>query len=277
MTIPGDSPILRPEISAAARPATIRPRDLSKSSSPTCPARRSRRRQRRRQPGTGGSQSYSRFMEQIFAAFRQKRGSFGRAGAGGKGDDDGDDDELDDEEQEKGRDGDRDRKDDDEDDPAIKRSLSEFEKLFDLLVRPDGVTRQLLIAFDLAEYMCERLKPERTQAQHWLDRLIPALLKAGVPADQRDEVAAAILTNLGAAPVPRLLRRTRGNLLGLGIDFSGGPPPADGVIGFQSVLPQQQAFADLWQQLLVMRTYQEQVRCYLAALNNGGSSGGFAD
>jgi hypothetical protein len=155
--------------------------------------------------------------------------------------------------------------------------LSEFEKLFDLLVRPDAVTRQLLIAFDLAEYMCERLKPERAQAQHWLDRLIPALLKAGVPPERRDEVAAAILTNLGAAPVPRLLRRTRGYLLGRGIDFSGGPPPADGVIGFQSVLPQQQAFADLWQQLLVMRTYQEQVRCYLAALNNGGSSGGFAD
>jgi hypothetical protein len=34
-----------------ARPAPIRPKNLSKSSSPTCPARRSRRRQRRRRPG----------------------------------------------------------------------------------------------------------------------------------------------------------------------------------------------------------------------------------
>jgi hypothetical protein len=224
--------------------------------------------------GHAGSQArYSRFMEQIFAAFRQKRGSFGRAGAGGKGDDDRDDDD----EQEQDRDDDRDRKRDDEDDPAIKRSLSEFEKLFDLLVRPDAVTRQLVMAFDLAEYICERLKPERTQAQRWLDRLIPALMKAGVPAERRDEIAAAILTNLGATPKPWLVRRTRGLLLDLGVDFSGGPPPADGVIGFQSVLPQQLSFTDLWPQLLAIRTYQEQVRCYLAALKNGGASGGFAD
>jgi hypothetical protein len=218
----------------------------------------------------GSSGSWSRFMEHIFAAFRQKRGPFGRAGSGGKGDDDRDDDDEHD-------DDDRDNKPDDEDDPAIKRSLAEFEKLFAFLVQPNAGQRQLVISFDLAEYMCERLNPEREQAARWLEKLMPLLVKTGVSAGRRNDVAAAVLVNLSVAPTPIHIRRARGYLLQLGFDVAGGPPSADGITGFQSLLPQQQTFAQLWFQLQGVRTYQEQVRSYLVALNNGGASDGCAD
>ena len=220
----------------------------------------------------GSKGSWSRFMEHIFAAFREKRGPFGKAGAGGKGDDDRDEDDLN---------GDDDRDDrqgrDEEDDPAIARSLAAFERLFDLLLRPDAETRQAIIAFDLAQYICERLQLDAAQASRWLEKLIPALLKAGVPPERRDDVAAAVLAGLGMSPTPARLRWARTCLLRLEVDLSGNPLSSDGVRGFQSALPPTRSFAEFWSQLQSIRTYAEQVRSYLAALNNGGSSGEFGD
>ena len=46
--------------------------------------------------GKGVNASWSRFMEQIFTAFREKREPFWRPGASGKRDEDRDDDESDD-------------------------------------------------------------------------------------------------------------------------------------------------------------------------------------
>ena len=43
------------------------------------------------------------------------------------------------------------------------------------------------------------------------------------------------------------------------------------------MLTQHKTFPELWSQLQAIRTYPEQVRSYLAALNNGGSSGEFGD
>jgi len=105
--------------------------------------------------GKGANANWSRFMEQIFAAFREKRGPFGRTGASGKSDDDRDDD-------------DDDRYDDqadgklqaDIDDPAIERSLVAFERLFELMLRPGAAARNVVKAFDLGHYICERLQPD---------------------------------------------------------------------------------------------------------------------
>jgi hypothetical protein len=211
--------------------------------------------------------SWSRFMELILSAFREKRGPFGRAGAGGKGDDDRDDDDLDG--------GDDDHHDDDrqardEDQRDIEKSLVAFDRLFELLLRPDAETRQALIAFDLAQYICERLQPDAAQASRWLDKLIPALLKASVPPERRGDVALAVLSFLGMAPTPPKLRWARGCLLPLGLDLSGNAPASDGVRGFQAVLPQARSIAELWPQLQSIRTYPEQLRSFLAALKNGG-------
>jgi hypothetical protein len=219
--------------------------------------------------GTKGG--WSRFMDHIFAAFREKRGPFGKAGAGGKGDDDRDDDDLD---------GDDDRGDDrrdDEEDPAIDKSLAAFERLFDRLLKPDAESRQTVIAFDLAQYICERLQPDAAQATRWLEKLVPALLKAGVPEERRGDVAAAILSFLCTSSTPMRLRWARACLLRLDIDLSASAPPADSVQGFASVLPQHKTFSELWAQLQTIRTYPEQVRSYLVALNNGASSGEYGD
>jgi len=217
-------------------------------------------------------------MEQIFAAFREKRGPFGRTGASGKGDDDRDDE----------RDGDRggdDRDDDDQDDgkpeadgddPSIERSLVAFEKLFELMLKAGAASRHVVMAFDLGHYICERLQPDAAQATRWLEKLIPTLLKAGVPIERRSDVAAAVLALLSASPTPAKLRWARGCLLRLEIDPSGAPPSGTGGQGFQSVLPQTKTQGELWPQLQEIRTPAEQVRAYIAALDSGSTDGDFA-
>jgi hypothetical protein len=103
------------------------------------------------------------------------------------------------------------------------------------------------------------------------------LLKAGVPAERHNDVAAAVLTILSVSATPTKLRWARGGLLRLDIDLSGSAPAVDGAQGFQSVLPQTKTFAELWPQLQGIRTYAEQMRSYLAALKNGGGAGEFGD
>ena len=94
--------------------------------------------------------NWSRFMNHVFMAFRERRGPFGRTGTGQK---------------RRGR-GRR---------TAGKRAgtecvttlqssgrLAVFDRLFDLLVSPEGTSRHAMVAFDLTQYVCERLQPEAT-------------------------------------------------------------------------------------------------------------------
>jgi hypothetical protein len=212
----------------------------------------------------GAKTSWSRFMDHIFAALRQNRGPFGRASAAGKGEDD--DDETDGSEP----------AEPDVEDPAIQKTLMVFDRLFEVLLKPGSAPRQIITAFDLAGYICERLQPERSQAMSWLQQLIKSLLDAGVPPERRDDVAAAIMILLGTDVVPRL-RSARGSLLRLNMDLSGGPPLSDSVLGFQSVLPQRKTFSELWSQVQEIRTYPELVRAYLEALRKGGSTTEFPE
>jgi hypothetical protein len=84
--------------------------------------------------------------------------------------------------------------------------------------------RQVMIAFDLTQYICERLQPEATRALAWLKRLVEALLKAGVPPERRNDVAAAVLTLFGMSTEVASARLARGYLLRLNVDISGGAP-----------------------------------------------------
>ena len=225
--------------------------------------------------GKGANANWSRFMEQIFAAFREKRGPFGRTGASGKGDDDRDDDDDDDDDRDDDQ-GDG-KPEADVNDPSVERSLVAFEKLFELMLRPGAAARHVVMAFDLGHYICERLQPDVAQASRWLEKLIPALLKAGVPVERRADVASAVLALLSASPTPVKLRWARGCLLRLELDLSGAPPTGTGGQGFQSVLPQPKTLDELWPQLQEIRTPAEQVHAYIAALNNGSSEGDFTE
>jgi hypothetical protein len=215
-------------------------------------------------PHASSHRNWSRFMDQILLAFRDPRGPFGRTGAGRAGEDE--EDEAQDDPTKAPA-----------EDPAIDKSLSLFERLFVVLTRDGGPARDALIAFDLTQYVCGRLRPDAAQAREWLDQLIRALLNAGVPPERRQDVAAAVLTVLGASPQAGLWRWARGCLLRLGLDFGGEPPLAEGVRGFQALLPPQATFPELWMRLRGVRTYPEQVRAYLQALAEGKPSTGYPD
>lgn len=206
--------------------------------------------------------NWSRFIDHILTAFREARTPFGQTVAGGVGDDDDD---------EGGRGG-GDGSDNDVPgttptyDPEIEKSLAAFERLFDLLTEPDRPRRHALISFDLTQYVCARLRPEAEQARIWLESLIRRLLETEVPKERRSDVAAAVLTLAAMAPDKRACRSARHRLLRLDVDLEGTPPDAESVSGFAAVLPPQISFIELWPCLQALRTYHEQVRGYLQAL-----------
>lgn len=212
---------------------------------------------------TTAHRSWSRFINQILAAFRDPRGPLEDQGTGGAMDDD----------KERRRDGTEPRGED----PAIEESLSFFAKLFELLTQDGTPARNVLAAFDLTQYVCNRLRPELAQAKQWLDRLIGVLLNSDVPLGRRDDIAAAILVALGVEPNIDRYRWARGCLLRLGVDFANEPPTADGVRGYQCVLLQQTTFPDLWARLAALRTFSEQVASYRQAFENRTPSDDYAD
>lgn len=211
-----------------------------------------------------GDASWSRFIDHVFAAFRERRGPFGQAGAGHKGDDDEDDD-VDSSSKRA------------QVDPAIKRSLAVFEDLFNLMLGAGSAHLHVMTAFDLTQYVCERLQPDFAKARDWLQRLVDVLVRVGPPIERRHDVAAAILTLLGAGSNIDGDRSARARLLRLGVEIFGDPPSPDPTGGFQSVLIQTVEFADLWARLKAVRTFREQVQAYLAALTAGEPSTLYGD
>jgi hypothetical protein len=153
---------------------------------------------------TGGAASWRRFMEHVFAALRERRGPFGRRIAGRKGEDD-DEDDIDG------------TPDSAPVDPAIGRSLEVFEKLFEFLLSPENAPRHAITAFDLKQYVCERLQPALDIAKTWLERLVGVLVRVVLPPDRREDIAAAILVLLACGYEPRRARTARARLLRLGL------------------------------------------------------------
>jgi hypothetical protein len=212
----------------------------------------------------GGTASWRRFMEHVFAGFRERRGPFGHTGVGRKGDDEADDDV-------------EQMSTPIPEDPAIKRSFDIFAKLFDLLLSPQNAPRYSIIAFDLTQYICERLQPDLPIAKAWLKRLIKEIIRYGVPTDRKDDIAAAILVLLACEYEPSRARAARARLLRLGYSLSDDAPSGENVQGFQSVLIQTADFRDIWEQIKTVRTYPEQTRAYLSALKAGMTSAEYGD
>ena len=201
---------------------------------------------------TTASRSWFRFINHVFAAFRERRGPFGRTGAERKGEDE------EDKQAENGS-------EPNGEDPAIKRSVEVFGRLFDGLVFPEGTSRHVIMAFDLTQYVCERLQPEAPQVT-WLERLIKAFLGVGVEPEPAQRCGGGDSGSLGDA-----VTTGRGSL-GARLASSGGhghvrpPPSSHGVQGFRSTLPETIGFEELWQRVQSVRTYPEQVRSYLRAV-----------
>ena len=214
---------------------------------------------------TAGTASWRRFMEHVFVAFRERRSPFGRTTAGRTGEDEDDDTDFDR------------TPDSDPVDPAVTRSLAVFERLFNLLLSPENVQRHAITAFDLTQYVCERLQPDVGIAKSWLNRLLNALTRAPPPADRREDVAAATLVLLARDYEPNGARTARARLFQLGFPISGQPPSSAHVQGFQSVLTQTIGFFEIWERVQTVRTFPEQIRAYLSALNKGQPSTEYGD
>lgn len=200
-----------------------------------------------------GAASWQRFMEHVFSAFRETRGPFGRTNAGRKGDDDDDNDDFNGTDFEPA-------------DPAVPRSLEVFGKLLELLLSPENAPRHALMAFDLTQYVCERLQPDLGIAKAWLGRLLDVIASVDPPADRQEDIAAAIIVLLACDCEPNSARIARARLLRLGYPISGEAPSPERAQGFHSVLIQTITFADAWKQVLTARTFAEQIRAYLLAL-----------
>jgi hypothetical protein len=204
----------------------------------------------------GTHKAWSRFLDQILLAFREPRGPFGGTDAGTPGEDEEDN-------------GSNDQRDPKQKDPGLDKAFASFERLFEVLTKDGSPARNGIIAFELTGYVCDRLRPDAFRVQGWLDRIVRALLAAGVAPDKRDDTAAAILTLYGFTPTPGLCRWARASLLRLGCDLAGPAPATEAVRGYQNVLLQQQGFEQLWKQVRGVRTYEEQIRGYVQALNSG--------
>jgi hypothetical protein len=160
---------------------------------------------------------------------------------------------------------------------AIEKSLYAFNRLFNLLLSNEGNVKNAMIAFDLTNYVSGRLRPEVIQVKEWLYTLTRVILKAGVPPERRDDVAAAILLLAGVSLQPNSYRWARDCLLRMNIDFSNDPPAIDSVSGFHASLPQGATPGELYSKLQQIRTYPEQVCAYLLALKNGSPSNEYSE
>jgi hypothetical protein len=210
--------------------------------------------------------NWARFMEHIFSAFRQQRESLTKTNPGAKTET----------EEEEGIEPESEIALDAEE-AAVEKSLSVFDQLFDLLLSDEASVRNLFVAFDLTHYLCGRLQPEITRVKSWLQRLIPALVKAGVPAERREDVAATILLLAGMGSGANGYRWAREYLLPMSVDICADIPSMNGVPGFRAVLPQRVASTEVWAELQKIRTYPEQVRAYLLALNGGTPSSDYGE
>jgi hypothetical protein len=211
-----------------------------------------------------GVGSWRRFMEHLFASFRERRSPFGRATAGRKGEDE-DDNDFD----EAGNSA--------AVDPAVARSLEVFDLLFELLLSPENAPRHAITAFDLTQYVCERLQPDFGIAKARLERLVDVLLRVAGPSDRREDIAAAILVLLACDYQPNGVRKARTRLLRLGFPISTEAPSPERVQGFQSVLIPTIGFAEVWEQIRTARTFSEQIQAYLSALKTGKPSTQYDD
>jgi hypothetical protein len=208
---------------------------------------------------------WRRFMEHLFAAFRERREPFPGRREGTPGEDDDEGDSLD-------------GNGSPAVDPDEEHSLRVFETLFQLMLSAENESKHALTAYELTRYVCDRLKPEPSRVKKWLEVLAAAIARLGCPPERREEIAVVILTLLGAGLLDKpALRKTRARLLRIGIDMSGPAPSQTLGSSFQDVMAPGGSFDNLWVETQKIRTFSEQVEEYLCALNQNAPSAGYGE
>jgi hypothetical protein len=197
--------------------------------------------------------AWTRFMGLIYAAFREKRGPLSQVS------------------------GNRPQEDDEEDadqaadtgkypNPAIPAALAHFERLLDHILEAPRGSREVMVLFDLTQYICERFRPSASSARSWLRKLISALLRVGAPLERHDDVANAILIHFGADSENDHARSARQHLLQLKIGPVAFCPSPTSVAGFLACIPVAVDLAVLCDRVRSVRTFAEQAQAYVRAL-----------
>jgi hypothetical protein len=211
-----------------------------------------------------GSKRWSRFIQQVFSAFREPRGPLGRTET--RSDDEEDDEDALIPPGEPPR-----------DNPEIQKALATFDELLTVLCSAEAPRENVGVALALSEYTCDRLRPPESDVTRWLAQILRSAARVGVPAGHEKAAIAAIMAWLGGAPTPQAYRWARERLLELKVDFAAPLTATDRASGFLAVLPQQASTAELWSKLARTRTYGEQVGAYVSALKDRMPNSGYPD
>lgn len=204
--------------------------------------------------GRGG---WCRFIDQLLASLSRSRPAFDAA------DDDTEGDEADDGAKtvQRTRSGDMQRE--------IARAQASIEALIGKLLERDNAQRHGLNAFDLTAYMRQRLDLTSGQSLAWLDTIAGRLPPGSVPAERMDDVAAALLLLVRSPDDRSGARRVRATLMRLGRTIGSEPPVSEMTSLFAPELPSRDEMTARWEAVVGMRTPEEHVAGYLAALSDG--------
>jgi len=205
-------------------------------------------------PAAGGDSTstagWRRFMELLFASFRERRGPIDGEGDGEDGpESNGDPVKPGAPPQRRHR-------------TELDGAFVHFEKLLDLMLRGSDENRRR--AFRLAHFVCDRLAPEAARVRAYLEKLIAAFLER--PETLGDEEGITAATLVWATQLPNIAdvaanaRATRRRLLKLGADLTGSMPDMNAVQGFARALAPDFDFPSLWQHICSIRTPQEEVK-----------------
>ncbi|MFL1463445.1 hypothetical protein ACI6QG_14665 [Roseococcus sp. DSY-14] len=219
----------------------------------------------------GGGAGWRRFLEALFSALRERRGPIAGA-AEDRADDEGDDGDGDE------RPASRPVRSQRKPDPALAKALDNFERLLGLLLASGSAPRNAEVAFDVAHYVCDRLRPDPSVTRLCLERIVRAFAERGVSEPFLPvAAAAALVARASEGDAVGADMRCRARLLRLGWEPSGPPPDMAPAGAFLALLAPDAHISTLWSGLARVRTMQEQVRAYLGDLRAGARGGHYPD
>ncbi|MFC0386882.1 hypothetical protein [Muricoccus vinaceus] len=223
--------------------------------------------------GGGGTSGWKRFLEGLFAVLRECRGPLPGAADGHASDEDEDDGDT-----ETGAQVASGRRQLPKADAEAAKALDNFERLFVLLVEGTLIHRDYATAFELTQYVCDRLRPDAVTAQRYLHRLVVAFTEGNVPEAFKQAAAATALVALVLEPdTDDALKRARFRVLRIGLNPNGSAPDVSSVERFRALLAPNADLLSSWSRLGTVITMPEQIRAYLADMRLGRASGCYPD
>jgi hypothetical protein len=242
-----------PDAPKQPRPSTIARGDLWKTGNgPNHPGERE-----------DGDPGWTKFVDALFAAFRERRGPIGR-------DPDPEDDETGEDQKPRTR---------KKEPPKKPGPLEVFEKVFEAMLPKGAGYESAFRAFDLAAYVCDRLGSAvpYSKADEWLRRIVEAFCVGGVPPERQDTVWSAIMATCGPSPDPVSARLARGRMMMTGGNLEGECPLCEPSEPFLKVLGQKASYEAAWEAVQATRTWREQARAYADALASGAPGEGYEE